>query len=85
MLKTRLRQYGDGSFAEVVEKIRHSDFLQGKIGKRPFIATFDWVIRPNNYPKVLEGNYDNRSRTSQQGGDELRGSELFMAIAKGEA
>lgn len=85
MLKTRLRQYGEGSFAEVVENIRHSDFLQGKIGKRPFIATFDWVIRPNNYPKVLEGNYDNRSRTSQQCGDELRGSELFMAIAKGEA
>lgn len=62
MLKTRLRQYGDGSFAEVVENIRHSDFLQGKIGNRPFIATFDWVIRPNNYPKVLEGNYDNRKR-----------------------
>lgn len=60
LLRARLRQYGDDSFAEVVENIKKSDFLQGKNGNRAFIATFDWVIKPNNYPKVLEGNYDNR-------------------------
>ena len=63
LLRTRLKEYGEDSFYEVVEKIRESDFLQGRTaGRTPFVATFDWVIKPSNYPKVLEGNYDNRNQ-----------------------
>lgn len=60
MLRARFKQYGIETFAEVIENIKNSDFLQGKTGNRPFVATFDWVIKPSNYPKVLEGNYNNK-------------------------
>lgn len=64
MIRSRLKQYGKDSFNEVVENIKNSDFLQGKSNSsRPFIADFDWVIKPTNYPKVLEGKYNNRGTT----------------------
>lgn len=64
LLKPRLKQYGDGSFAECIEQIKHSDFLQGKHGGKPWVITFDWMILPSNYPKVLEGNYRNQKDSS---------------------
>ena len=84
LLRARIREYGEETILEAIDNIRVSDFLKGK-NDRGWMITFDWFLLPSNFQKVLEGNYDNRSRTSQQGGDELRGSELFMAIAKGEA
>lgn len=60
MLKPRLKQYGENSFAECVEQIKRSDFLQGKNNKA-WVITFDWMIKPRNYPKVLEGNYRNKN------------------------
>ena len=83
LLRARLRQYGEGSFSEIVENVKKSDFLQGK-NNRAWTITFDWVIRPNNYPKVLEGNYDNSNRQSSGGNKELRGADAFMAIAIGD-
>ena len=65
MLKKRIKDYGVDSILQAISNIRNSDFLQGK-GKHGFIITFDWFIRPNNFPKVLEGNYDN-----QKGGGKL--------------
>lgn len=65
MLRARLRQYGFESFAEVVEQIKHSEFLQGKNGKA-WQATFDWVVHPSNYAKVLEGNYAVSRKEPQQ-------------------
>lgn len=65
-LRTRLKQYGYDSFAEIVENIKESDFLQGRTySKSPFVVYFDWVILPNNYPKVLEGNYNQRKPMSE--------------------
>ena len=57
MLRARLKQYGPDSFAEVVQQIKESDFLQGKHDGRPWQVDFDWIVHPNNYPKVLEGKY----------------------------
>lgn len=65
MLRARLRQYGFESFAEVVEQIKHSEFLQGKNGKA-WQVTFDWVVHPSNYAKVLEGNYAVSRKEPQQ-------------------
>ena len=35
-----------------------SDFLSGE-NDRGWKATFDWLIRPKNFIKVVEGNYSN--------------------------
>lgn len=65
LLRARIREYGFGSFREVVSQIRDSTFLQGQ-GSKGWMVTFDWVIKPNNYPKVLEGNYRNFDKQPPQ-------------------
>ena len=83
LLRARIREYGQDTVIEAIGNIMESDFLQGKNG-RGWMITFDWFLLPGNFQKVLEGNYDNRNHAPQQEKTELKGSELFMAIAKGE-
>lgn len=61
-LKARRREYGDDAIMEMIEKASMSKFLNG-YNTRGFVASFDWMMRPNNFPKVLEGNYDDRIMT----------------------
>ena len=63
-VKARSRERGKKSLAVVFENAAKSDFLNGK-NDRGFIANFDWLIRPNNFIKVLEGNYDNPNKAIQ--------------------
>lgn len=57
-LCARIREYGIDTVIAAIERIKDSDFLQGK-NNRNWIITFDWLVKPSNFPKVLEGNYDN--------------------------
>ena len=59
-LQARTREHGKEAVKTAITKAAASDFLNGK-GGRGFIANCDWILRPNNMPKILEGNYDNRS------------------------
>lgn len=56
-LMARLKTYTEDDFYKAIENIRHSKFLQG-YGKQGWVISFDWFVRPNNFPKVLEGNYN---------------------------
>ena len=61
MLKARLKEYGKDSFDKCIENIKKSSFLRGQ-NKNGWTITFDWLIRPNNYVKVLENTYaDNKT------------------------
>lgn len=53
--------------------IEKSDFLSGR--KKDWSASFDWIIRPTNLTKILEGNYQNRVQTSNAPGAE-RGKKM---------
>jgi len=55
----RLREHGSGAWATALEKIRSSPFLRGETGRDSWRgADLDWLIRPNNFPKVVEGKYN---------------------------
>ncbi len=43
---------------EAMDKIRVSPFLQGKVPGKPWKVTIDWFLEPENFAKILEGNYD---------------------------
>ena len=58
-----------------IEKIKSSDFLCGKGGKG-WVITFDWFVKPNNFIKVLEGNYDNKQDDGLGNGLENKGSVI---------
>lgn len=60
MLRARVTEYGVDAVLEAIEKIRNSAFLKGQ-NKDGWTITFEWFVKPNNFPKVLEGNYDNRN------------------------
>jgi len=30
---------------------------EGRNGRPPFVATLEWLVRPTNFAKVIEGNF----------------------------
>ncbi len=64
-LVARIRQYGIDDVLNAIGRIKHSDFLQGR-NNSGWVITFDWFVLPNNFIKVLEGNYDNSPASSVQ-------------------
>ena len=56
--EARVREYGITSAYRVMIKAAESGFLNGG-GRNGWIANFEWIFRPNNFPKVLDGYYDN--------------------------
>ena len=58
--KKTLRSWGSmDEMTEVFTKAGKSDFLSGN-NDRGWKPNFDWLIKPENRIKVIEGNYDNR-------------------------
>ena len=49
-------------WADFFALVSASTFLMGgesgRDGAKPFRATFDWLIKPSNFVKVVEGNYN---------------------------
>lgn len=66
-VRARIREFG-GDVQKVykaIDKAMASDFMNGKNGKG-WVASFDWMMCPSNFPKVLEGNYDNEQPAGSQ-------------------
>lgn len=71
MLNARIKQFSLDDVLTAIENIKDSSFLQGKSdSRRPWVITFDWFVKPNNFPKVLEGQYsdkkDGQNRSGQK-------------------
>ena len=74
MILARVREFGKKALAEVTNKAAVSDFLNGR-NNQGFVANFDWVFKPKIFPKVLEGNYDNKNGTTNIGTNSARVQE----------
>lgn len=57
LLKGRIREYGIDEVLNAINNVRNSDFLRGE-NNRGWMITFDWFVKPNNFLKTLEGNYN---------------------------
>lgn len=55
-LKARVKEYGIEKVMEAIDNINQSDFLKGK-NDRGWQIDFDWLMKPNNFIKVLENKY----------------------------
>jgi len=49
-----------GTFHSTFRSVESSDFLSGRNGKWTS-CNIDWVLKPSNWQKIKEGNYDNRA------------------------
>ncbi|MCM1076269.1 MAG: hypothetical protein NC411_02790 [Bacteroides sp.] len=63
----RSKEYGKTAIMTAILNAADSEFLNGG-NDRAFVASFDWIFRPNNFPKVLENNYANKIIPTQQNG-----------------
>lgn len=54
-----LKIYSLEQIGQVFTITSQSDYLNGKV--RKWRANINWLLNPNNFVKVLEGNYDNLS------------------------
>lgn len=61
----RTKEFGKQAVAIVIQKTAASKFLNGD-NSRGFLASFDWIFRPNNFTKIYEGNYDDRTSLQHQ-------------------
>jgi hypothetical protein len=66
-LRLRLKEIGglEGWYS-VLDKIRAGPHLTGR-NDRGWTATFDWVLKPANLTKIMEGNYDDRHQPPKPG------------------
>jgi len=63
-LVARINQYGVDDVIDAIKEIRNSSFLRGG-SRKGWCITFDWFVLPNNFIKVLEGNYRDVDKVNQ--------------------
>lgn len=63
MLKARINEHGLDTVIKAIKSIDNSKFLKGYVSD--FRITIDWFIKPNNFIKVLEGNYNDKKKSSR--------------------
>ena len=61
-IKSRLVDHSLEEWNEALKNVTNSDFLRGDSkpsnGHKPFKLNLDWFVNPNNFIKILEGNYN---------------------------
>lgn len=62
----RLRERPLDAWREVIGRIQASDFCGGQ-NNSGWVATFDWLLKPDTATKVIEGKYDNREGSGPKG------------------
>lgn len=62
-IRARLNNFSLDDIETVFKKAEASDFLKGR-NNRNWQATFDWLLTDRNFSKVLDGNYDNKGKSS---------------------
>jgi hypothetical protein len=62
-LNARIKDYNIDGVIAVFNTVGQSDFLTGK--KSKWCASFDWILNPTNFAKIIEGNYMNKLKTSK--------------------
>lgn len=68
--KRSIRQYGLERLGEVFKQVEQSDFLTGRNGRWGKCG-IDWILKPENFSKIIEGNYDNRKPTDTKSSFDL--------------
>lgn len=64
LVRGRIKDYGVASVKRVIDNASESDFMNGYVTGTAY--GFDWMFRPNNFIKVLEGNYKNRRMITEK-------------------
>jgi|GEM_PF-2534575 hypothetical protein len=81
-LRSIFKEYGKETVEAVIRKVIASDFLAKEWGK----VSFDWIFKKSNFIKILEGNYDNRTKpitTTDNAASRAESRERLRTLATG--
>ena len=76
MLSQRYNEYGEEKILQAIENISKSKFLQG-VNDSGWTITFEWFVRPNNFVKVLEGNYTDKKTFKNKKGKYIEQKDIL--------
>jgi len=62
-----LETHSTQDIGDVFKNVTESDYLSGRKAGTTWKATFDWILKPENFIKILEGNYKNLNNGKQSG------------------
>ena len=79
-VKARVAEHGIESIKAVFSEVSRSAFLLGSNG-RNWRCDFDWIFRPTNYVKILEGNYNGDRNGESERDSRQRKLNSAVAIA----
>ena len=80
----RYKEYGLDGIKQMIDNATTSEFL-GNPSDKWHGADFNWLMKPNNFPKVLEGKYNNADTPAgngQQGSADDDGYADFLKFCK---
>jgi hypothetical protein len=73
-LRSLLNKTTTDQLFEVFQLVSQSDFLTG-VNDRGWKADFDWIIKPQNFYKILEGKYSNPKQNEKIKPNDPRASQ----------
>ena len=80
MLNARIKEYTEEGVLQAINNIKHSDFLKGQ-NKNSWVITIDWFLKPNNFIKVYEDNYNSKKKTNDSfGNEEVKRKRNYVPI-----
>lgn len=80
-VRNRLQEQGADALHEVFKKTGESAFMNG-FGSRGWKASFDWVLKPQKFGKILEDSYSNANTGCHFKSIEKSSFDLEAAVAK---
>lgn len=79
-VKARASGHGKEAIMAVFNNVSQSEFLLGH-NNRNWSCDFDWIFKPTNFIKILEGNYNGKRLSKNQQDSEQRKRDSVLAVA----
>ena len=79
-VKARSSEHGEKAIMDVLDNVCQSSFLLGH-NNQNWSCDFDWIFRPTNFIKILEGNYNGTRLSKNQQDSEQRKRDSVLAVA----
>ena len=79
-IRARATEHGKEAIMTVFNNVSQSAFLLGH-NNQNWRCDFDWIFRPTNFIKILEGNYNGTRISKNQQDSEQRKRDSVLAVA----
>ena len=79
-VKARSSEHGKKAIMDVLDNVCQSSFLLGH-NNQNWSCDFDWIFRPTNFIKILEGNNNGTRLSKNQQDSEQRKRDSVLAVA----